>query len=880
MLLATLTAPLISLSGVGPATARALARLGLATVGDLLEHFPRAHEDRSRFTPLCSVLPGRPVVVQATVTAHRWFGPRGRHLRLELGAGQSGEPASAALLCFGRRFLARSLPVGTRITVAAVFERRGAALEAGTFDLQRGDDAASFGRIIPVYPLAEGVRPALLRRTMLAACTCLQGLDTPWDGYCRRRGLLPVAAAIRALHFPDDGAALRHARTSVAYAELLQLQLALHRGQAPGRAPRRFSGALSDRVVRRLPFALTGDQEAVRREIAAALRAPLPGSRLLQGEVGCGKTLVALLAAACVIEAQEQVALIVPTELLARQHARTAAGVLAPCGINVALLTGNTTPDGSRRRGAGRKALLAALRAGQIDLLVGTHALLQGDVAFARLGLVIVDEQHRFGVAQRRHLLERNPGADLLLMTATPIPRSLALTVYGDLELSLIRQLPPGRFPVRTHLARSDRLPEVLARVRRELADGGQAYFVAPRIGESPAADGSGSVPAPDGSEAPSEPTPDAVSLHATLSSEIYPEFGVGLIHGAMPEQQKHDTMEAFRSGELAVLVATTVVEVGVDVTNAVGMVVLGAERFGLATLHQLRGRVGRGPRQGYAFLVYSSSLAATGAAPAPGAEGVRRRLRDRRARLDAAGTGRAARTASGRDAGAAGGRPGARRGPGAAGATRRPQRMRRARHAARGRRGRLAGMRVTGGRYRGRRLEVPPRPVRPTTDRMREALFNVLAARGVAMDGAHFLDLFSGSGSMAVEAASRGAASVTLVERDPRKRTCLRRNTSFVSAAVRIHISPCERFLARARPAAGGGWDLAFVDPPFAYRYKPDLLAALGAGALLRDRALVVVHLPVQEGAAGRTGIRLPRPPQLRRFRGVHLRTRCPGYR
>ena len=615
MLLATLTEPLISLRGVGPAAARALGRLGVATVGELLEHFPRAHEDRSRLTPLPAVVPGRQVVVQATVTAHRWFGPRGRHLRVELGGEQSGEPASAALLCFGRRFLARSLAVGTRITVAAVFERRGAWLEAGTFEVRRGADAASFGRLIPVYPLTEGVRPAMLRRIMLAACTRLQGLVTPWDAFCVRRGLVPVAAAIRTLHFPDDAAALRHARTSVVYAELLQLQLALHRRQAPRRPPRRFGGALADRVARGLPFALTADQEAACGEIAAGLRAPLPGARLLQGDVGCGKTLVALLAAACVIEAQEQVALIVPTELLARQHARTAATVLAPWGIGVALLTGNPSSGVTRRRGEGRQALLAALRAGQIDLLVGTHALLQEDVVFGRLGLVIVDEQHRFGVAQRRHLVERNPGADLLLMTATPIPRSLALTVYGDLELSVIRQLPPGRSPVRTHLARGDRLPEVLARVRRELAAGGQVYFVAPRIGESPAAGGGDSSPAPDAGPAPSEPVPDAVSLHATLSSEVFPEFGVGLIHGAMHEQQKHDTMEAFRDGELAVLVATTVVEVGVDVTNANGMVVLGAERFGLATLHQLRGRVGRGPRQGYAFFVYTPPLAATGTA-------------------------------------------------------------------------------------------------------------------------------------------------------------------------------------------------------------------------------------------------------------------------
>ena len=630
MLLAALTEPVISLRGVGPAAAGRLARLGLATVGDLLEHFPRAYEDRSRLTPLAAVAPGRAVVVQAEVAAHRRFGPRGRYLRVELTGVEPAGAARAALLCFGRGFLARSLPVGARITVAAVFERHGTRLEAATFEVQHGTDPASFGRIIPVYPLTEGVRPAMLRRIMLAACACLRGMETPWDVHCTRRGLLPVAAAVQALHFPDAAATLRRARSSVAYAELLQLQVALHRRRPPHRAPRRFSGTLPDRVAGGLPFALTGDQESARREIAAGLRASLPSARLLQGDVGCGKTLVALLAAACVVEAQEQVALIVPTELLARQHARTAAAVLSPWGINVALLTGGTALDAGRSRSEGRPALLAALRQRQIDLLVGTHALLQGDVAFGRLGLVIVDEQHRFGVAQRRRLLQRNPGADLLLMTATPIPRSLALTVYGDLELSVIRALPPGRFPVRTHLARLDRLPEVYARVRTELAAGGQVYFVSPRIGAAP--DGAGSDPsaaledagspgAPDGAallpepDAPAAPVPDALSLYTTLSSDVYPEFGVGLIHGAMHEQQKHDTMAAFRNGELAVLVATTVVEVGVDVANAVGMVVLGAERFGLATLHQLRGRVGRGSRQGYAFLVYAAPLGAAGAA-------------------------------------------------------------------------------------------------------------------------------------------------------------------------------------------------------------------------------------------------------------------------
>ena len=615
MLLAALTEPLIGLRGVGPAAVRAMARLGVTSVGELLEHFPRAHEDRSRVTPLALAAPGHPVVVQATVAAHRWFGPRGRHLRVELAADQSGDPPGAALLCFGRRFLARSLPVGARVTVAAVFERRGGRLETAAFELRRGAAAADFGRIIPIYPLTEGVRPAMLRRMMLAACGRLGGLETPWDAGCRRRGLLPVAAAVRALHFPDDAAALRRARTSLAYAELLRLQTALYRRRLPRRMPRQAAGALPRRVAGGLRFALTGDQQAALQEIVAGLRAPRPSARLLQGEVGCGKTLVALLAAAWVIEAQEQVALIVPTELLARQHARTAADLLGPWGIEVTLLTGSASS------GAGRQTLLAALRRRQVDLLVGTQALLQEDVAFAALGLVIVDEQHRFGVAQRRRLRERNPAADLLLMTATPIPRSLALTVYGDLELSVIRQLPPGRCAVRTYLARSDRLGEVCARVRGELAGGGQAYFVAPRIG-TPAADAAGAGGAPEQPEsAPAAApgpapgaVPDAQSLYASLSAEIYPEFRVGLIHGALPEAQKHAAMEAFRNGELAVLVATTVVEVGVDVAAATGMVVLGAERFGLATLHQLRGRVGRGARPGYAFLVYTPPLAAAGA--------------------------------------------------------------------------------------------------------------------------------------------------------------------------------------------------------------------------------------------------------------------------
>lgn len=635
VLLQQLTQPVTSLPGVGPAGARRLAELGVATVGELLEHFPRAWEDRRRIVPLEALAEGQPVVVRARVAAHRRFGPRARHLRIELedlapaargpdaGGGsrpfparaeghRPGRAAGAVLLCFGRNYLARSLPVGVVVTVAATFQRRGGAWEAGSFELLRDGDTANAGRIVPIYPLSEGVRPAMLRRAMLAACALLAGVATSWDGYCCRRGLPPVAEAVRALHFPPRAGDNERARTAVAYAELLQLQGALRRRRPPQRARRRACGALPARIVARLPFALTGDQDAALREIGAGLRAALPSARLLQGDVGCGKTLVALLAAAWVVEAREQVAFVVPTELLARQHLSSACRILSPAGLSVALLTGSGAVRGAQA--VARAELLADLRHGAIDVLFGTHALLQEGVAFARLGLVVIDEQHRFGVLQRRHLLQREPRADLLLMTATPIPRSLAMTVYGDLERTVIRDLPPGRVPVCTHLVRMANIGKVYDRIRAVLASGGQVYVVAPRIGAPapPAGRAPRAEPAAVGASAPL-PEADAESLFAALRDEVFPEFASGLIHGAMKEFDKHAVMEEFRRGALSILVATTVVEVGVDVANAIGIVVFGAERFGLATLHQLRGRVGRGARQGYAYLVYGEPLSDSG---------------------------------------------------------------------------------------------------------------------------------------------------------------------------------------------------------------------------------------------------------------------------
>jgi ATP-dependent DNA helicase RecG len=323
----------------------------------------------------------------------------------------------------------------------------------------------------------------------------------------------------------------------------------------------------------------------VTEEIGAEIASTRPMMRLLQGDVGCGKTLVALLATALVASAEEQVAFMVPTELLARQQAETAARILEPVGVRIGFLTGNV-------RDAGRSRLLEAIRSGEVDLIVGTHALFSEDVEFARLGMVIIDEQHRFGVLQRLAILEKGDVPDLLLMTATPIPRSLALTVFGDLDTSTIRTMPHGRLPVRTHLARRGNEAKVYDRVRRELASGHQAYFVYPLIAQSERMQ-----------------LKDAESMYEELDAHVFAEYEVALIHSRISEEEKRERMARFNRGEVDVLVATSVVEVGVDVPNATCMVIEHAERFGLAALHQLRGRVGRADVQSYAFLIYDSEI-------------------------------------------------------------------------------------------------------------------------------------------------------------------------------------------------------------------------------------------------------------------------------
>jgi len=353
-------------------------------------------------------------------------------------------------------------------------------------------------------------------------------------------------------------------------------------------SPTPFS-PLQRRLVERLPFALTAGQEKALMEMNRDVDGPFPMARLLQGDVGSGKTLVSFLAALKAVEGGGQAALMAPTELLARQHAENAARFLEPLGVRIAFLTGNL-------KTAGRALLLKALAAGEIDVVAGTHALFSRDVEYRNLRLVIVDEQHRFGVLQRQAIMTKGSSPGLLMMSATPIPRSLALTVFGDLDVSIIRDMPPGRKPVKTHLARESNEQKVYDFVRRELAAGHQAYFVYPLI---------------EGGD--ENDLKDAVSMAQRLAKKVFPSFPLALLHSKVDDEEKRRIMDDFRRGGIKILAATSVVEVGVDVPNATCMVVEHAERFGLSALHQLRGRVGRGDAQSYCFLVYSDKLTEDG---------------------------------------------------------------------------------------------------------------------------------------------------------------------------------------------------------------------------------------------------------------------------
>ncbi|HUW41901.1 MAG TPA: ATP-dependent DNA helicase RecG [Rectinemataceae bacterium] len=579
------------LSGVGRSIAERLARLGASTVADLLLRYPRDYDDRSSFVPLASFASAERVHTIAEVVDHEWFGfARMRTLKIRI----RDESGTAILVCFNRPFLEQSLPIGARAVVTGKFQYRYGDIQSSSFEAERLEgESAGASAILPVYPLTEGLQQGQMRRLVKRALAEYGArVEEELPARLRERhGILPKREALASVHFPEDRERLEEARRSLIFEELFYFQIAVARRAMRRRAaevPRPpVLGLLKSRLVERLPFELTADQVKASEEIARDMGGSRPMSRLLQGDVGSGKTLVAFLACLDAIEAGGQAAFMAPTELLARQHAATAARLLEPLGVRLAFLSGNVED-------AARPPLLAALREGRIDLVLGTQALFSEEVEYRRLSLAVVDEQHRFGVLQRLALGRKGSLPDLLMMTATPIPRTLALTVFGDLEVSTIRTMPPGRKSVVTHLTKVGNEGKVYEFVRGLLAAGRQAYFVYPLIGES---------------ERLELKNAEAMAEH--LRSEVYPEFPLGLIHSRLKDEEKRRAMDDFVAGRTRILVATSVVEVGVDVPNAAAMVVEHAERFGLAALHQLRGRVGRGSDQSYCFLVYADGLTA-----------------------------------------------------------------------------------------------------------------------------------------------------------------------------------------------------------------------------------------------------------------------------
>ncbi|MDR7438336.1 MAG: ATP-dependent DNA helicase RecG [Armatimonadota bacterium] len=579
--------------GVGPALADHLRRLGLHTVEDLLYHVPRRYEDRRHFSRLYDAPHGEYRTFRATVV--RLHTPQLRTGRTLTEVYVTDGTAVGVLKFWGKGHLHRTLQPRAEIVVWGRVRRAFGQIEIENpeFEVLTKGAASSLhtGRIVPVHSVTEGLSPRLLRRVIY---TAIQQF-APWvpetlpEGIRKRFGLPPLSQALRAVHFPTSLQEAEIARQRLAFEELLILQLALllrRREVSAATKPHRYrtEGGMLEAFFASLPFSLTRAQQRAIEEIARDMYSPHPMNRLLQGDVGSGKTAVAAAAVVIAVQGGYQAAVMAPTEILAEQHYLTFRRLLEPLGIRTVLLTGGLG------RGE-RETRRVEITSGEADLVVGTHALLQEDVTFHRLALVIVDEQHKFGVAQRAALRQKARDPDVLVMTATPIPRTLALTLYGDLDISVLDELPPGRVPVRTYLRTPQDRDRIYAFVRREVEAGRQAYIVCPLVEESEKLD-----------------VQAATELYEDLRSRVFPDLRVGLLHGRMEVEEKERVMQAFRLGEISILVATPVIEVGVDVPNATVMVVEHAQRFGLAQLHQLRGRVGRGGQKAYCILIAEPS--------------------------------------------------------------------------------------------------------------------------------------------------------------------------------------------------------------------------------------------------------------------------------
>jgi len=600
---ASIESPITVIRGISSSLAARFNRLGVKTVRDLLYFFPHRHLDYSQRKSISQLSVGE----EQTIVANVW-----QAQEVKLGGRRSteaivgDETGNVRVVWFNQPYLVKKLATNTRIVLSgrvSLFRERH-VFESPEWELVEDKELIHTGRLVPLYPLTQGLRPRQVRKLMKAVIDQWAGQveDFLPPELKERCNLLELPQAISQAHYPEDEALKARARTRLAFDELFLLQLGVlskKRGWQESQTANPFSTQtpLLDAFTKSLPFELTPAQQRVLNELLADLQKSRPMSRLLQGEVGSGKTIVATAALLVAVANGYQGAFMAPTEILAEQHFNTICQLLSRVGhqeegylrsysgllsrpLTIALLIGDISQ-------VKKQEIQQRILDGDIDIIIGTHALIQKGVEFHRLGLAVVDEQHRFGVTQRSALRQKGLSPHVLVMTATPIPRTLALTLYGDLDLSVIDQLPPGRQVIKTRWLKPGQRESAYAFIYRQVASGRQAFIICPLIEESEAIQAKA-----------------AIAEYQRLSEEVFPELRLGLLHGRMPAAEKDKIMRRFRSGELDILVSTPVVEVGIDVPNATVMLIESADRFGLSQLHQFRGRVGRGQEQSYCMLL------------------------------------------------------------------------------------------------------------------------------------------------------------------------------------------------------------------------------------------------------------------------------------
>jgi len=615
---ATLQTPVQFLKGVGPQRAELMAKLELFTVADCLFYFPRDYQDLTNLARVADLEEDKLVRIAGTVVEIEQRGSYGGKSRLGvlLQVGEGAEADYIRAMWFNMPHMRGRFDNGKRVLLSGKAKKKGTRWEFTHPNVQKLDDdeeMPSDQKLIPVYGLTEGLGQIPIRHAVRAsldkAVALIDEVFPP--EFLAAHDLLPVREALELIHFPKDRESLEKARRRFVYQELFILQLALAvrrlRLQVDGSAPQLEATAKIDARIRRLlPFTLTEGQEQAVREITADMSRHYPMNRLLQGEVGSGKTIVAMYAVLTAVAHGRQAAIMAPTEVLARQHTRTLGKLLSDSRVRWTTLTGSLSQ-------AERRQAIADIKSGAIDVVIGTQAILHEGVEFAKLGLVVVDEQHKFGVRQRAKLRRAGQAPHSLVMTATPIPRTVTMTMFGDLDVSTIRDTPPGRMPVKTYFAPEDQRERWWEFVRKKLREGRQAYVIVPFVEGNADDNGDGSDLDDPTDGGAAKARANVMRTYETLADGPLAAFRLGLLHGRLSNEDKEAAMNEFSSGKTQVLIATTVVEVGIDVPNAVLMTIEGGERFGLSQLHQLRGRIVRGNHPGFCT-VFANPATADGA--------------------------------------------------------------------------------------------------------------------------------------------------------------------------------------------------------------------------------------------------------------------------